>query len=92
MWLQSILLGTILGSLWGVLFNNQLKHPKAHVSFINITSITRFILLSLFLGILFIKQHINLTWWLISFMIAFWGVIIISNQSPSKESDENTNI
>jgi len=110
MTLQSIVIGTLFGIMWGILFSDRYKRLSSASSafsktsswFLASTSVMRYLLLAALLITLLTKQYINLTWWLISFMISFWLVLtqsvkpsIICHQEHKaleKKERENPNI
>jgi hypothetical protein len=77
--IQSIIIGTIFGILWGSIFHQRYKSitesgtlSKTSIRFLASASTIRYLLLAALLAILVINKKIILIWWLAGFIVSFW--------------------
>ena len=83
---QSIIVGSIFGLLWGNLFADKYRRlskagtnageARSSLWILASTSVIRYLLLAALLAILIIKSYITLVWWLVGFMPSFWTILI----------------
>lgn len=87
--IQSVIIGVVLGWLWG----NDLSRKYSKVNrnncssswFLASTSTIRYLLLAAILILMIKKNFISISWWAAGFFISFWVTLLVKNRRLFKE-------
>jgi len=74
--IQSIVIGSCLGIIWGLTFTSKLIYKKAKIALSTVSTIFRYFLLTAILILLIQKNLILLSWGTLSFLGVFWLILL----------------
>ena len=95
----SLSVGAVFGILWGMTLWARYRHGLYGCNSENskiqkacgalgggvFSGMVRYILIAAILALLVMKYSLNVWYWLIGFMLAFWGMIVISNRGFTRK-------
>ena len=95
----SLSIGAVFGVLWGLTLrsryldgyycsgdgSSKLQKACGALGSTAFSAIARYILIAAILALLVIKYSLNVWYWLIGFMLAFWGLVVLFNRGLTRK-------